>query len=81
MQGTALRNQRTPHPTKKGPGRRHGHQVPHPTAPKPSAGAPAGFELHTNQAAKTKRAMKRIYGARQVRIAIKTQRREQRAEV
>lgn len=55
MQGSALRNQRTAHPTKKGPGRRHGHKVEHPTAPKPPKGAGFGFVLHVASAEKRAR--------------------------
>lgn len=44
-----------PHPTKKGPGRKHGHEVAHGTAPTPRRGAPAGFVLHTNPAKRQRR--------------------------
>lgn len=56
---------RNAHPTKKGPGRKHGHKVKHGTAQKPPVGEFAG--QHTNPRANARRAVKADIGARQYR--------------
>lgn len=65
---------RTAHPTKKGPGRRHGQGVPHGRAPEALKGAASGFEVRGNNARNSERQLKRQLGARQLRIQIKLRR-------
>ena len=50
--------ERNAHPTKSGPGRKHGHKVKHGKQPTPPVGAWAG--LHTNPARNTVRAARRL---------------------
>ena len=57
-----------PHPTKKGPGRRH-KEIAHPGHIVASAGAPRAFRLHTNAHKNSLRKMKAQVGARQFRRA------------
>lgn len=68
MNAPAKQDQRTKHPTKSGPGRRHGHKVAHPTAPVPTKGAGFGFVLHTNPKRNAERKLVKLFGARQMRI-------------
>lgn len=63
---------RNPHPTKKGPGRRHGQGVPHGFVEKPLTGAWAG--PRTNEARHAERALVKELGKRQARIAVKAKR-------
>lgn len=57
--------ERNQHPTKRGPGRRHGQNVKHPTQPQPAPGRFSG--QHTNPKANARRAVKAEIGARQYR--------------
>jgi hypothetical protein len=67
---------RNPHPTKKGPGRRHA-AVKHGTAAKPSKGAGFGFVQHTaDPEKKLRRANVKALGRRQSIKAAKSERRE-----
>lgn len=71
-----IQDQRTKHPTKKGPGRRHGQGEKHPAAPKPAKG---GDWLGQHEASVEKllrRANVKALGRRQSIKAAKAQRRE-----
>ena len=61
------RNQRNPHSTKRGPGRRHKDGQPHGTAPQQPKGAPEGFVQHTNPKRNAERKLVKSVGHRQVR--------------
>lgn len=56
---------KNPHPTKRGPGRKHGQRVKHGTKPTPPTGNWLG--QHTNPKANARRALKCEIGARQYR--------------
>lgn len=58
---------RNAHPTKVGPGRRHGHKVKHGRKPAASSGAGRGFMQHKNPARNEQRELVKTIGIRQVR--------------
>jgi hypothetical protein len=62
---------RNKHPTKKGPGRRHGQGEKHGKAPAADKGAPFGFEVHTNESKRLRRALVSAVGRRQAIKQIK----------
>jgi len=64
---------RNPHPTKKGPGRRHEQGEPHGRRPDPPKGGD-WLGQHTNGAASAEKKLKRTVGARQARIAKRARR-------
>ena len=71
-----IQDNRNKHPTKKGPGRRHGQGVKHPAAEKPAKGGD-WFGQRTASAEKLlRRANVKALGRRQSIKAAKAQRRE-----
>lgn len=69
-------DQRNAHPTKKGPGRRHGQGVKHPAAPKPAKGGEWLGQHKASAAKKLRRANVKALGRRQAIKADKACRRE-----
>ena len=66
---------RNPHPTKKGPGRRHA-EVAHPAPEKPQKGTPAGFVQRINpERSKVRARLVESGGRRQALKQIKAMRR------
>lgn len=66
---------RNPHPTKKGPGRRHA-EVAHPAQTKPQKGAPDGFVQRINpERSKVRAKLVKSVGRRQALKQIKAMRR------
>jgi len=65
---------RNAHPTKRGPGRRHGQGEPHGRRPSPPKGGD-WIGQYTNGAAAAEKLLKRTVGARQARIMTKARRR------
>lgn len=67
-------NNRQAHPTKSGPGRKHGHKVSHGTPPKPAKGNWLG--LHKASAEKLERcALVKTFGRRQTIKLVKAAKR------
>lgn len=65
-------NMRMPHPTKRGPGRRHKQGQPHGSKPIEAKGAPAGFVRHTNpEKNKRRKTIKMVGGIRQFNKAVR----------
>lgn len=67
---------RNVHPTKKGPGRKHGQGVKHPAAPKPAKGGEWLGQRKASAAKKLRRANVKALGRRQSIKAAKAERRE-----
>ena len=67
---------RTKHPTKRGPGRKHGQGGKHPAAPKPAKGGDWTGWHKASAAKKLRRANVKALGRRQSIKAAKAQRRE-----
>ena len=73
---TQTNHSRNKHPTKKGPGRRHGQNVSHPAPPKPAKGGDWFGQRTASAAKKLRRANVKALGRRQAIKAIKAERRE-----
>lgn len=71
-----MQRPRTPHPTKKGPGRRHGQGVKHPAAAKPTKGGDWLGQRTASAAKLLLRANVKALGRRQAIKAMKAERRQ-----
>jgi hypothetical protein len=71
-----MQQPRTPHPTKKGPGRRHGQGVKRPAAAKPANGGDWLGQRKASAEKLLRRANVKALGRRQSIKAAKAQRRE-----
>ena len=71
-----MQQPRTPHPTKKGPSRRHGQGVKHPAAAKPAKGGDWLGQRKASAEKLLRRANVKALGRRQAIKAAKAQRRE-----